>query len=259
MKVGLALSGGGIRCMAHIGMMQALEEEGVKFDVVAGASGGALGGALHCAGYSPKEILEIIESINFLKVLKPALNWRGLLKLEAAAPLVASYFKEDSFDTLLKPLVVSATNLKKGKAKYFKKGQLVKPLLASCSIPVVFDPIVINGTPYIDGGVLDNLPVSPLKKCDYIIGLHCNPIADDFKVTNWRGLMERSLLMAISSGTYLNRKKCDLFWEPQEVWNYKVYDFKKARELYRIGYRYAQRQFEVNPLPFHIKCIGSQI
>jgi len=112
-------------------------------------------------------------------------------------------------------------------------------------LPVIFDPVDINGSPYIDGGILDNLPIVPLKKnCDFIIAMHCNPIEKNYMVNNWKELMERSLLMAISSATYLNKKKCDLFWEPPEVARYKVFDFKKAREIYEVGYNFAKSQLK---------------
>jgi NTE family protein len=248
MKVGLALSGGGIRCVAHLGMMQALEEEGIEFDRVSGASAGAIAGALHCAGYSNHEILEIVSGTNFFKIIKPALNWRGILKIDQVANELAKHLPNDSFGSLKKPLIVSATNLTKGKIKYFKKGQLIKPILASCSIPVVFDPVIVNGTPYIDGGILDNLPIEPLqKKCDFVIGLHCNPIQPNYRVSNWKDLMERSLLMAISSGTYFNKKRCDIFWEPPALDKYKVFDYKKSREIFEIGYEYGKSQMKEFP------------
>jgi len=115
MKIGLALSGGGIRSVAHLGMMQVLEEEGVQFDIVSGTSAGAIGGALFCSGYRPYEILEIIKSISLFKVIKPALSWKGLLKIDKATRELEKYIKEDSFQALNKPLIVSATNLLKGK------------------------------------------------------------------------------------------------------------------------------------------------
>ncbi len=248
MKVGLALSGGGMRSVVHLGMMQVLEEEGVAFDVISGASAGAVVGALRCSGYKPLEILEIIDSINFLKVIKPAFNWRGLLKIESAARTLKKYIKEDNFKNLKKPLIVSATDLSKGQIKYFKKGQLIKPVLASCSLPVIFDPVVINGVSYIDGGVLDNLPVLPLrKKCDFIIGMHSNPIGKNHRANNWKELMERSLLLSISGATYQKKKKCDVFWEPLDVAKYNVFDFRKAREIYQVGYDYARSQLASFP------------
>ncbi|MBV6647314.1 MAG: patatin-like phospholipase family protein [Cyclobacteriaceae bacterium] len=249
MKVGLALSGGGARGIAHLGMIKALEEEGLTFDAVAGASAGALIGALYCYGYPPDEIVKFISKTNFLKIFKPALNWRGLLKLESGHDELRKYLEQDNFSALKTPLIIAATDVRKGVVKYFKKGKLIKPILASCCIPVLFDPVSVKGVHYIDGGIMDNLPVSPIKKkVDYIIGLHCNPLGSDYKVSSWKDLMERSLLMAISSNTYVSKRRCDLFWEPPGLVNFKVLDFKKAMELYKIGYEYGKQQLKEKPI-----------
>ena len=241
MKIGLALSGGGARSIAHLGMMQVLTERGITADMVTGASAGSIAGALYCQGYPPKEILEIVKKTNFLKVVKPALSWTGLLKLESAREELIKYLPHNQFESLQKPLIISATNIAKGKAKYFKKGQLIDPILASCSIPVVFDPVVINGVSYMDGGIMDNLPYEPLKKkVDFSIGLHCNPIESNFRTKNWKGLMERALLLSISNATYYYKKKFDVFWEAPEVSNFNVFDFRKADDLYKVGYHYAE-------------------
>jgi NTE family protein len=238
MQIGLALSGGGARGVAHLGMIQALEDHGIHFDRITGASAGAIVGAFYASGYAPREILEIVLKTNFLKILKPALNWRGLLKLENAAAEMSKYFQPDSFESLKKPLTVAATNLTSGRITYFNKGPLIRPVLASCSIPVVFDPIEIEGNQYIDGGILDNLPILPLKNCNRIVGMHCNSIGPDFKPASWRDLMERSLLMAITTTTQDHKKKCDLVLEPPKMSAFRVFDFKKAREMFDIGYHY---------------------
>lgn len=248
-KIGLSLSGGGARGFAHLGMIKALEEEGVEFNLISGASAGAIVGLLYATGRKADEIYEITSKLNFLKIFRPALNWRGLLKLENVASVLRQYIEKDDFSSLKTPLIISATDLGKGKIKYFRKGQLIQPTLASCSIPVVFDPVTIGDSQYIDGGILDNLPVKPLKKeTDFIIGMHVNPIQADYEPSNWRDLMERSLLMAVSAGTYLKKKKCDLFWEPQQLSSFKVFDYKKSGEMYEIGYRYAKQEIEAGAL-----------
>lgn len=240
MKVGLALSGGGARAIAHLGMLKVLEDRRVKPDRITGASAGALIGALYANGYSADEIFRIVKKTNFLKIFKPALSWTGLLKLEGAFAELKKYLPDDRFEALKTPLIISATNIQKGKVKYFKKGQLIRPVLASCSIPVVFDPVAINGVSYMDGGITDNLPLQPIKnKCDFLIAMHCNPIDNDFRSKSWKNLMERALLLSISSATYQYKKKFDIFWEAPEVGHYNVFDLKKADELFDIGYQYA--------------------
>lgn len=254
MKIGLSLSGGGARGIAHLGMMKALIEEGFSFDRVTGASAGSIAGALYCNDISPDQGLDIIKSINFYKLLKPALNWRGLLKLENAAPLLEAHLPSH-FERLKRPLIVAGTDLNKGKVKYFQKGQLILPILASCSIPVIFDPILINKTPYIDGGILDNLPIKPIKKCDFIVGMHCNPIGVNYKMSNWKDLMERSMLMAITAATYQNKKKCDVFLEPPALANFTVFDFKKAQELFDIGYNYVKQDIPIRQIEKLMKTV----
>ncbi len=245
MKVGLVLSGGGARGIAHLGAIQALEEAGVQFDMVSGTSAGALLGALYCYGYSPKEILQRIQKTNFYGFLRPALNWKGLINIEKASDEIKKHIPEDNFSALKKPLYVTATQVNKGKAKVFSKGQLIKPLLASSSIPVLFNPVTIRNKQYVDGGITDNLPIKPLKnKCDKVIAMHCNPIEKDYKVESWRDLMERSLLIAITINSHRAKNKCDVFIEPPGVADFRVLDIKSAPQIYEVGYDYTRRQIE---------------
>ena len=245
MKVGLVLSGGGARGIAHLGAIKALEEEGIRFDVVSGTSAGALIGALYCYGYSPDEILQRIQKTNFYGFLRPALNWKGLINIEKASDEIKKHIPEDNFSSLKKPLFITATQVNKGKAKVFSKGQLIKPLLASSSIPVLFNPVTIRNKQYVDGGITDNLPIKPIKnKCDRIIAMHCNPIDKDYEVGSWRDLMERSLLIAITINSHRAKNKCDVFIEPPGVSDYKVFDFKSAGKIFDVGYRYTRTQIE---------------
>ena len=163
-SIGLALSGGGCRSVAHLGMMQALIEQGFSFSRIAGSSAGAIIGALYCQGIMPKEILKILNNLNYFSFFRPALNWQALLNLEKVIDFLSIHLPIDDFSSLHTPLVVVATDLKKGKIKYFKKGKLWRTLIASCSIPVVFSPVKIKGVAYVDRGLLNNLPIETLKK-----------------------------------------------------------------------------------------------
>ena len=149
--------------------------------------------------------------------------------------------KNDSFDALKIPLIVSATNVRLGKNTFLGNGELIKSVLASCAVPVIFEPIKLNGEVYIDGGILNNLPIEPLiGHCDVIIGSNCNPIADNYEPGNMRSLMERSLLMAIGVNTYLKKENCDLFLEPEQLKGFGGFDFSKAEDIFEIGYNYGK-------------------
>ena len=144
---------------------------------------------------------------------------------------------------------MATTDFNNGKIKYFKRGQLIKPLIASCSIPVIFTPVNINGHFYADGGILDNLPIEPLKKkCNFIIGLHSNPIGKRYaNASNCKGQLERAPLLTFSSRDRMKMKKCNIFLEPEKLVNYHIFDFKKLREIYDIGYEFAQKELELLP------------
>lgn len=242
MKIGLALSGGGVRGIAHLGIIKALEERGFSFAHVSGASAGSIIGAFYCNGYKPEEILKILEKTSLYKIVRPAISWRGLLKLDKVINEFKSYFEKDSFESLKIPLHISATDITHGTIKYFYEGSLMKAMLASSSVPIVFDPVKIDDTYYIDGGILNNLPVEPVKEtCDMVIGIHTNSAGIHVGPINMKMLMERSLLLAIKCNVDMRKGMCDLFIEPEGLGKYGVFDIKKAREIFELGYRFANK------------------
>ena len=96
MKVGLALSGGGARGFAHLGILKALEEFGVTIAQVSGTSAGAIAGAFYCYGYKPDQILEIISNTGFLKSVRPAWAWTGLLSMDGFKAVLLKYLPKNS-------------------------------------------------------------------------------------------------------------------------------------------------------------------
>lgn len=249
-KIGISLSGGGSRGIVHIGILKAFDEAGIKISMVTGTSAGSIVGAFYCSGYAPDSIMEIIRDTKLIKYVRPAISFSGLLKLETIIPIFQKYLKKDSFEALNIPLIVSATNVRQGKNDFLYKGQLIKSILASCAVPVIFEPIKLNNEVYIDGGILNNLPIEPLiGHCDIIIGSNCNPISENYEPGNMKSLMERSLLMAIGVNTYLKKENCDLFLEPEQLKNLGGFDFSKAEEIFEIGYSYGKSMIpKVNEL-----------
>ncbi|MGB3587230.1 MAG: patatin-like phospholipase family protein [Tunicatimonas sp.] len=240
-KLGLVLSGGGARGIAHLGILKVLDEIGIRIDAIAGSSSGAIAGAMYASGYSPDDILQIINETNFFKLIRPAISKTGLLKMDSAEWLYQKYFTENSFEGLQIPLTINATDLYKGKAVYFTKGALIRPLMASTCIPVMFEPTLVNGRLYVDGGLLNNFPAEALiGTCDKIIGLHCNPIDDSFRVMNLKTMLERTFLLTINANSYSRRKYCDFFIEPPALKTYQIFELGKADEIFQIGYDYAK-------------------
>ena len=240
MKIGLALSGGGARGIAHLGMLRALEERGVTFNCISGASVGAIIGALYAQGMKADEILDIILKTRILSSLRPAWTLRGLLSMDRIQSLLLNLIPHNQFEQLLLPLTVAATDLQLGKPHYFSSGPLVPALLASSCVPGMFNPIFLDQTTYVDGGITDNFPVLAMRsQCDFIVGLHCNPIVPVPQAKNFRSVLERTLLLAINSNAEKNKASCDLLIEPSGLGRFSTLELARARELADIGYQYA--------------------
>ena len=244
MKVGLVLSGGGARGVCHLGVIKALEEFGVKFDFISGTSSGSVVASLYSYGYKPDEIMQIIKTTSFFKSLKLAWTWTGLLSIDGLRDLFLKYIPENSFESLKIPVRLAVTDIVKGRIEYFSQGELIQPILASCCVPAVFKPIQHMGGIYVDGGILDNLPVKAIHdQCDFIIGSHCNFITSEFDIKNFRSVIERSLLMAIHGNTMISKSLCNVLIEPPGVGKYSGFDLSKAAEIFDIGYDYTRRNF----------------
>ncbi len=236
-KTGLVLSGGGARGFAHLGVIQALNEAGIFPDIISGTSAGALAGVLYADGYSPKEILKLFNTGSRLDFMRPALPREGLLQISGVTKVLKANLRASTFEELKTPLVVAATDLHNGKAVYFSKGNLLDPVIASASIPVLFQPVIINGISYVDGGVLDNLPVRPIEnKCRLIIGSFVNPVGYMEKVSGLISIAERAFMLSMSKEIFEKAKKFDLFIAPPELRNYGILDPEKAIELFSLGY-----------------------
>lgn len=248
MKIGLALSGGGARGFAHLGIAQYLYEQNIRPDMISGTSAGAIAGAFLAAGYEPKRTMEIISDINFLKFFRPALSWSGLVNLEKISDILKDYFPENSFEDFKIPLVIATTNFTKGENVNFDSGELIKPLLASASIPVIFKPIIIGEELYVDGGITNNLPVNVLKPhVDFTIGVNVNPVGISNQNSNMKDVLERTMLMVINYQTKEQAKLCDIFIEPDGLSPFKVFSLSKAKEIYEIGYESARQTFSNLP------------
>lgn len=243
--IGLVLSGGGARGVAHIGVIKALEEMGLQFSMISGTSAGSIVGALYASGYAPMEILKIIKKVSIRKSVSIAWAWTGLLTMGGLESFLKKYLPDNDFAKLKKPLTVTATEIRTGEIRRFDEGPLVPAVMASCSIPAVFDPYQLNGSLYVDGGLLDNLPVKPIReKCEFIVGSHCNFVSTSFDATNFRTVIERSLLMAIGANTLASKQMCDVVVEPPGLDKYSSFDLGKAQEIFDIGYKFTVENFD---------------
>ncbi len=160
MDICLALGGGGIKGVAHIGVLDCLEKAGFKVRAIAGSSAGGLAGAVYAAGYSPMEILAILESINKNRMYarQPA-DGPSLLGYAGLAEALVEVLGESTFADLKIPFACTAVDLHSCQEMYLNEGCVVEAVLATIAIPGVFPPKIRGAAELIDGAVLDPVPV----------------------------------------------------------------------------------------------------
>ena len=194
--IGLALGGGGVRGLAHLLALEALDNCGIKPAAIAGTSMGAIVGALYASGATAAEIRAGVERhiirkdddfkdilakksdlLKWLKIARPALHRGGFLNADGFLRYLLEQIEVTTFEELQIPLAVVATDFWSGEAVVFDSGELLPALKASMAIPGVFTPVEIGGRVLVDGGVANNLPYDVVaRQCEYTIAIDVAPI-----------------------------------------------------------------------------------
>ena len=239
-SIGIALGGGGARGFAHLGVLQALAERGIKPDIISGTSAGAIAGGFVAAGYSPKEAFELIRKYRFTAFTELTIPKTGLLSSAKMKSSLLKPIAKHRIEELEIPLIICVSNMLEGKVEYLDQGLLGEVIQASASIPVLFSPVEINGKLYSDGGIFDNVPIRPLQKmCDKVIGVSISPIQRIDGLKNLVQVSTRMFQLAVNPGKGVLKRKCDLYIEPKELSQYDLMDTKHAQEIFDIGYNHA--------------------
>lgn len=178
-RIGLALGGGAARGIAHIGVLEVLEEEKIPIDCIAGTSAGAIAGGLYAAGMSTAEMREAVIHLNWLEIASLSLPVMGLLNFDRAASWIDELLKERArtFEELSMPFAAVAADIVRGEPVAIIRGKLSAALRASSSVPGIFTPTRLGERLLVDGGTLNNLPVSVARRlgADYVIAVDLLP------------------------------------------------------------------------------------
>ena len=151
------------------------------------------------------------------------------------------YIKHKTLETLNIPLTIYATCVQNGQLVAFDKGDIVKPIIASSSIPGLFEPMLIDGKQYIDGGVLNNLPVeSFIDLLEPLVAVHVNPPYISHNLNSTMKVMSR-VAELIAYKTIEKRKfKASILIEPPRLKMFAIHDLKRAKEIFQVGYEYTK-------------------
>ncbi|MCE2918133.1 MAG: patatin-like phospholipase family protein [Rubrivivax sp.] len=158
-KIGLALGGGAARGFAHIGVIQVLEEAGLRPEFVVGTSAGSLVAALYASGKTPAEMAALALAMDEGAITDWAFPSRGLIRGEALARWVRDATGNRQIEAMRLPLGIVATDLDSGSAILFRRGDAGTAVRASSAVPAVFQPVKIGNREYVDGGLVSPVPV----------------------------------------------------------------------------------------------------
>ena len=236
-KTGLVLSGGGTRGFAHLGVIAALFDSGIKPDVISGTSAGAIAGVFVAAGWNPSEILKAFKKGSFFNYTKLQIPRDGLMKLDGLKEIIQKEIAVKNLEELNIPFYVAISNLNSGNVEYRNTGAVGETVLASSSIPILFAPVKMDKNLYVDGGLLDNIPIEPIKNdCQNIIVSNISPINPKEKFKNLIEIATRTFYMSVNSNMKQVRKYATTYIEPEGIDTYEILSRTRADELYELGY-----------------------
>lgn len=242
-RLGVALSGGGARGFAHVGALKALEEAGMKPDVIAGVSAGAVAAVMYAAGVPLDEMLSLFTSTKFTDFARPSLiHGDGMFSLMRFKQFIEEATGIDRLENLRIPTYVGVTDLDHGEPAEFHEGSLGERVVASCSIPIVFSPVEIDGIHYVDGGVLRNLPAWIIReKCETLIGINVSPLRTFEYKKSLLDIGMRTYNLMAKANQQQDMDICDHVIITPELIHYQVFNLKDIHKAYLSGYAAAHR------------------
>lgn len=236
-KIGLALGGGAVLGAAHVGVLKALEELNIKISCISGTSIGAFVAAFYANNVPWQEIEKIAMEIKWLDLSGFSLSGLGLLSNEKMGKLIEKHLGKVNLEDCKIPAAMIATDIGSGEKIVLKKGSVADAVMASTCIPGIFTPVEINDRMLVDGGLVENVPVSPLKKmgADIIIAVDLNAVHKPRKPKNILEVLLKTFDFLIQSTTALQTEKTDILIEP-DLSEYNMVDIKQAPDLINDGY-----------------------
>jgi NTE family protein len=243
--IGLALSGGATRGIAHIAVLNVLEREGIPIRAIAGTSAGSMIGALYAAGMPSSEIKRIALNTYWNSILKFTIPKMGLISSEGIYRFMETILPIKKFSALAIPFAAVATDLHTGEKVSITSGSIAKAVQASCSLPIVFTPTEINRKLLVDGGVASQIPVRTVREelgVQTVIAVNVNYRA--LELDHYDNILKITAHLSAlwaSRNAREEEKLADAVIQV-DAKGIALYDLSKSRELLRRGKKAAEEK-----------------
>ena len=237
-KIGLALGGGAALGAAHIGVLKALEELEIKVDYISGTSIGAFIGAFHAFNKSWQEIEEIANELKWLDISGFSLSQYGLLSNKKLGSLLDDCIGKVDIEASNIPFAMVATDISNGEKVILDKGNLADAVMASTCIPGIFIPVEIEDRLLVDGGIVENVPVTPLQTmgAETIMGIDLNAKHAYGRPENIIEVLLNSFHFTLNTASNIQTQKADIIIAP-DLSAFNRVDIDQASDLIEAGYQ----------------------
>ncbi len=244
-KIGLALGGGAVLGAAHVGVLKAVHESGIKIDYIAGTSIGAFVGAFFAFGKSCDEIEEIALKLNWIDIAELSLSRYGLLSNEKMGKLLHQHIGNAKIEESDIPLAMVATDAASGEKVVINSGSVTDGIKASTCIPGIFNPIEIDEKMLLDGGIVENVPIQTVRNmgADYVIGVDLNAQFKYEKPQHIFDVLLNSFHFTMLTSSRLQSREADLLIKPN-LSNYSRSNMDHLKDLMQQGYDDAKKALE---------------
>ncbi|HKJ66369.1 MAG TPA: patatin-like phospholipase family protein [bacterium] len=240
-QIGFALGGGAVLGAAHVGVLKALTEQGIRPAAVTGTSIGVFIAAMYAFGLSLEEIEDIVLELDWLDVSQISLSKYGLLSNEKLGGLLDEVIGEVEFRQANIPLAVVTADIRTGEKVTLNSGDVAKAVMASTCLPGIYTPMELRGHLLVDGGIVENVPVSPLQSmgADTIIAVDLLSKKGFDQPENIIDIMINSYNIATRNATRIQLEDADIVLAP-DLSEFNMADINQVPNLIRKGYETVQ-------------------
>jgi NTE family protein len=243
--VALALGGGSVLGAVHVGVLKAFDERRIKIKSISGTSAGAIVASLYAFGVSPKKIEKIVLEFEWKNLSSLTLSKYGILSNQKIGEMIKRNIGDKNIEDAKIPLCMVATDITTGEKVVLDKGSVSDSVMATTCVPGIFVPIELGGRFLVDGGIVENIPLSCLrdKNVDYVIGVDLICEHAYKRPNNVIEILYNSFNFLVKTNKRIQTKEADILIKPK-LSNFNAIDMSQMKDLIEIGYEEAKKVIE---------------